>query len=95
MKTLVRKYGKQRAAKLGQRVGQLADAETLGDFRHLPGRCHELKGNRKGQLALDLDGPYRLLFEPDHDLLPVTEESGLDWNSVTRVKILEIVDYHD
>ena len=95
MKSLVRKFGKKGASKVGQRVGQLADAETLGDFRHLPGHCHELKGNLKGQLALNLDGPYRLLFQPDHDPLPLTKEGGLDWNLVTRVKILEIVDYHD
>ncbi len=94
MKAMVRKYGTQRASKLGQRLGQLADASSLADFRNLPGRCHELKGQLKGQLALDLDGPYRLLFEPAHEPVPKTEDGGLDWGSVTRVKILEIVDYH-
>lgn len=26
------------------------------------GRCHPLKGNRKGQYATDLVHPYRLIF---------------------------------
>ena len=26
------------------------------------GRCHALKGNRKGQYAVDLEHPYRLVF---------------------------------
>lgn len=38
-------------------------APTLEAMRNLPGRCHELRGNRGGQLSIDLDGPYRLLFE--------------------------------
>ena len=59
-----------------------------------PHRCHELTGNRKGQLSMDLDHPYRLLFQPNHDPLPVRKEGGLDWNLVTAIKILEIEDTH-
>jgi proteic killer suppression protein len=55
---------------------------------------HELKGNRKGQLSLDLDHPYRLIFIPDHDPVPSTEDGGMDWGRVTAVKILGIEDTH-
>jgi len=64
-------------------------------MRYLPGRCHELKGDRAGQLAVSLNEPYRLIFEPEHDPLPRTTNGGLDWQAVTAIRILDILDYHD
>ncbi len=58
-------------------------------------RCHELTGDRGGQLSIDLDHPYRLIFIPDHDPIPTRTEGGLDWNRVTRILILEIADTHE
>ncbi|HXI12420.1 MAG TPA: hypothetical protein VNM92_07220 [Thermoanaerobaculia bacterium] len=73
-------------------MDDLRAAISLEDMRHLPGRCHELTGERAGEFALDLEHPKRLV------LMPVggTERSagGLDWSSVTAVEITEIVDYH-
>jgi hypothetical protein len=43
---------------------------------------------------MDLDHPYRLIFQPVHDPLPMRKEGGLDWNLVTAIKILEIEDTH-
>ena len=60
----------------------------------LPGRCHELKGDRAGSLALDLDGPYRLIFDPAHNPLPVNNDGGLIWCEVRKIRILDIEDYH-
>lgn len=45
------------------------------------GRCHPLTQNRKGQYAVDLAHPYRLVFEKME-------------NQIQIVNILEIVDYH-
>lgn len=47
-----------------------------------------------GQLAVDLKHPQRLIFQPDDDPVPRKADGGLDWSLVTRVMILEIVDYH-
>jgi proteic killer suppression protein len=47
-------------------------------MRSLPGRCHELHGDRAGELSLDLDHPYRLLFRPTADPGPGSG-GGLDW----------------
>jgi proteic killer suppression protein len=69
-------------------------ASTLEEFHGLPGHCHELEGDRKGQLALQLAGAKRLVFEPDHDPLPLKDDGGLDWARVESVRVLEIVDYH-
>jgi proteic killer suppression protein len=47
--------GQQRARLYNIRLGDLAKATTLEDVRNLPGNYHELKKNRKGQWACDLD----------------------------------------
>ena len=45
------------------------------------GRCHELKGKRKKQYAMDLVHPYRLIFE----------RRGTE---IQIAYIMDIVDYH-
>lgn len=71
-------------------------AANLGVLRPpFPGRCHELKGNRVGQLSIDLVHPYRLVFVPSADPPPASEEGGLEWDQVTEVTIVAIEDTHD
>jgi proteic killer suppression protein len=96
-KEMVKKHGALRAKKLKVVLTQLHAAPNLGVFAppmSPPHRCHELTGNRKGQLTVDLDHPYRLVFEPNHTPLPKRAEGGLDWKLVTAVNILEIEDTH-
>jgi proteic killer suppression protein len=89
------KLGVPDAKKLRQRLAELQAATTLEDMRSLPAaRCHELTGDRKGQLAVDLVHPRRLIFEPDQMPSPTKKDSGLDWSRVTEIIIAEIVDYH-
>ena len=90
-----KKYGKKQAKLLRRRLDDLRAAPALATFRNLPGRCHELKGERAGQLALDLEGGDRLIFEPANNPIPRKEDGGLDWNQVTQARILGIGDYHD
>lgn len=94
-KIAAKKLGKICAGKLARRLDDLADASTLAAFRSLPGRCHELKGDLRGCLALDLHGGYRLVFRPHHTPIPQKPDGGLDWSSVTVVCILATEDYHD
>lgn len=89
-----RSWGSARAKKIRLRLDALAAAETLEDLRHAPGRLHELTGNRKGQFAFDLDGPYRLIFEPADEPVPRKDDSGLDWSSIEAVTVLDVEDYH-
>ena len=89
------KLGPRCAERLQQRLEELRAAATLEDMRSLPGaRCHELTQDRKGQLAVDLVHPRRLVFEPANDPVPTKADGGLDWSNVTEVVILEVVDYH-
>ena len=94
-KRLVRRSNVQRAKLIRRRLDDLRAADSLDVMRNLPGRCHELKGNRDGQLSLDLDGPYRLIFCPAHDPVPTKDDGGLDWSQVTAIVVLEVVNTHE
>lgn len=94
---MVKIHGTKRAKKLQIVLTQLNAAPNLGAFSppySPPHRCHELTGNRKGQLSLDLDHPYRLIFKPDHNPIPQRSEGGLDWRAVTEIEIIGVVDTH-
>jgi proteic killer suppression protein len=75
------------------RLADLRAAATLAEFRRLPGRCHELDGDRRGQLALELEGGKRLIFSPTGSDVQ-RANGGLDWDLVTEVRVIEVIDYH-
>lgn len=91
---MLKELGKQRAEILRRRLSQLRDASTLEDVRHLPGNYHELGNNRKGQWACDLDQPYRLVFTPHNNPVPVNEYGQYIWLEITGVEVIEIINYH-
>lgn len=94
-KLLVRGHGSLRAKKIKNRMAQLSAVDCLEDLRILPGRCHELKGDRAGQLSLDLDHPYRLIFQPADNPPALKEDKGIDWKRVKKVLILGVEDTHE
>ena len=91
---LWKELGKQRAIILRRRLAQLQDAQTLEEVRYLPGNYHELKNNRKGQWACDLDQPYRLVFKPDITPVPINEQGQYCWAKITGITIIELINYH-
>ena len=91
---LVKKYGPKGAQRIIQRYVALQSVANLDEMRSLPGRCHELTGDHKGQYALDLVHPYRLIFEPDHEPIPRKSDGGIDWTAGTAVTIIAVEDYH-
>lgn len=87
--------GPKMAKKLQQRLMELEAANCLEDISRVPPpRCHELSGDRAGQLSVDLVHPHRLLFIPANNPVPELDDGGLDWSKVTEVEIVEIVDTH-
>jgi proteic killer suppression protein len=89
-KKLTQEYGPSNAKKITQRYNELCSSSDLGMMiRFRIGRCHPLKGDRKGQFALDLENPKRLIIEP-------TKKSGvINVDTVTEVTILKVEDdYH-
>lgn len=89
-------YGPQQARLIRRRLDELKAATILDEIRTLPQtRCHELTGNRSGQLSVDLNHPYRLLFRPCNNPNPLKPDGGLDWTKVTQIEILGVEDTHD
>lgn len=81
-KVAERNYGRRMAEKIAQRIGEIASADTVEMMIQFHiGRCHPLSQNRKGQYAVSLVPPYRLVFEKHEKEIQIAN-------------ILEIVDYH-
>jgi proteic killer suppression protein len=88
-------YGVPRARKITQRLQEIqaaSDLETLTQLRATG--CHPLKGDRKGQFALELPDGFRLIFEPLDENGEAIRKEDFDYKSVRRVKIIDIKDYH-
>ncbi|MFH0823813.1 MAG: type II toxin-antitoxin system RelE/ParE family toxin [Pseudomonadota bacterium] len=90
-----REYGSERAGKIRTRLDLLRAAANLAQVpASSPTRRHELKGNLKGRYAVDLTGNYRLVFEPNHEPIPVKDDGGIDLRAVTAIRVLSVEDYH-
>ncbi len=77
-----RTYGIEMSEKIYMRLDQIRAADTVEEMiQYHIGRCHPLSNNRKGQYAVDLVHPYRLVFEKHGDVVQIAH-------------IMEIVDYH-
>jgi proteic killer suppression protein len=86
--------GKTCAHTLKDRLDQMTEANNLEELRFVAGAWHELKGDRKGQLACSLLGRTRIIFTPAMIPRPQKPDGGLDWSKVTKITNIEIVDYH-
>jgi proteic killer suppression protein len=93
-KARVRAFGSDTARRIRLRIDQLVSSPTLEEMRGFGGRCHELTGDRADQLAVWVTANLRLVFEPADDPVPKRAGGDLDWDHVTAVRILEVVDYH-
>ncbi len=95
---LLKIHGEKRAKLISVRMERFRAAETLFDLhppKSPPARCHELThGDRKEQLSVDLDHPYRLIFTPKFPEKVKREDGGLDWKKVNAITIVEIADTH-
>ena len=92
---LAKEYGDRMARTIQIRLAVLRNARTLALVpTSPPDRRHLLIGRRSGQYAVDLVHPFRLVFEPNHDPVPRTEDGGIDINQVTAITIRGVVDYH-
>ena len=94
-KSKIRKeYGTEMADKIMQRIDDMKCAENLEILMKLPENHHPLTGDRKGQFACNLVQPYRHIYRPPNDTLPIDDNGNLIYSEITIVEILEIVDYH-
>lgn len=88
---LIRKHYGTLAVNIQHRLDEFAAARTLRDIPSTPPpRCHALKGNRKEQFAVSLNGNYRLVFKGyDKD-----DKLSVDKDEIVTVSIIDIEDYH-
>ena len=88
---LIRQYGKENGRLIMRRMTILDAAECLGDVPQTrPERCHALLGDRRGQYAIDVKYPFRILFQPANDPLPRRTDGSLDLSRVTSIQILDV-----
>lgn len=93
---LHKEYGDQNARKIMRRLTELMVADNLSEISPAPPpRRHQLKNNRKGQFAVDIKQPFRIVFEPANDPVPMLDDGGIDISKVTKIKVIWIGDYHD
>ena len=88
-----KKLGANCAKKLRTRLAILNAVSCVTEL--VAGRPHPLKGDRSGEFAVNLEGGKRLVFKPDNEPIPLTEDKSIDWSQVTAVCIVFIGDYHD
>ncbi|PID64023.1 MAG: plasmid maintenance system killer [Gammaproteobacteria bacterium] len=73
-KKAIKTYGDVVGKKYIQRIQIIKAVASLDDLIvQQPLRCHELKGNRKGQYAINLTGQCRLIFTLEGETLNVVK----------------------
>ena len=85
-------YGQKCCNKLNQRLSEILACENFDILSKLPNNgFHSLKGDRKGQYALRIEDPMRLIVAP-----VVGDAKGYETNfsNIKELIIIEIVDYH-
>ena len=92
---LKKKYGARNARIIQRRMAVLRAAPTLSDVSHRPPeRRHQLEAERKGEYAVDIKQPFRIVFKPGHNPVPKTRDGGVDLTQITAIEILGVEDYH-
>lgn len=89
-----KKLGASIARSLIKRLYQLQAFENLQDVpTTLPFRRHKLSGEYKNCFAVNIKGPYRLIFKPIvYSGRPIEE---ISLSEINTIEIWEVTDYHD
>ncbi|MCD6283045.1 type II toxin-antitoxin system RelE/ParE family toxin [bacterium] len=90
-----RRWGTESGDKILRRLNEMKAADTLADLIKLPqANCHMLHGDLKGQWSVNLAFPYRLLFIPANEPLPLKHDGSVDTARVTAVMVSGVEDTH-
>lgn len=89
-KLLKKEYG-ELADRIKQRLDDFDAAQNLSQIpSDPPPRCHPLKGDRKKEFAVDINGNYRIVFE-GYD---VNDNLSVNKSEIVTIQIISIEDYH-
>jgi len=77
-----RAYNQEMAERIHLRISDIKSSSSIEEMvQHRIGRCHALKGDKKGLFAMDLVHPWRLILSREDD-------------DTCCAKIEKIEDYH-
>lgn len=70
---------------------RLADIRAASHILHLPvGKPRELDSQPPGVVLVNLCDGYHLLFSAVHREIPILASGDVDWDHVSRVKLLRV-----
>ena len=88
---LVKKYGKDVAKKLPQRIKELKSFNSVNEIPVIPPfRRHKLKGDREGEFALSITSQYRLIFKPNDNNIIIE-----DLREIKKIEIMEVSKHYE
>ena len=89
-------WGVHRAKLVARRLQVMDASPTLAIYMTTTGHPHQLHGNRRHDFTVDLDGPYRLVFKPEENPLPLDPKTNsLLLDQITSVCIQGVEDTHE
>jgi plasmid maintenance system killer protein len=94
-KKTIRRWGPEMARLIRRRINEIQASENLAVLRKIKRpNAHELTGDLKGRISLDLKHPKRMIVKPSNDPIPTLPDGGLDWTLITEIEIVCIGDTH-
>jgi len=94
-KELNKAYSAKVAQTVTIRMTQLVAADNLGQISHLPPMgLHKLTADRKHQYAVWIKEKYRIVFYGLYDDHTIIEDSDYPKESIKKIRIIEVVNYH-
>ena len=90
-----KKFGTETYEKIIMRLQEIRAIKNMTDLFKLPAlRLHQLKGQRKGQWAIDVDKNNRIAFYPlnneDQKI-----KGDIDFDDIVKISVVFVGDYHD
>lgn len=72
-------------------IRRLADIRAASNILHLPvGKPVQTDGAPPGLVLVNLCDGYHLMFSAAHQQIPVLVSGDVNWNSVSRIKLIKI-----
>lgn len=90
----IRELGPSAAKSLKHRLADLRAAVSITDLLVGSPKIVE-DGKDRQRLMVDLYDGYHILFSANHPENPVTADGKVDWQKVSRIKVLQIKRNHD
>jgi plasmid maintenance system killer protein len=75
------------------RINEFRSTGSLGTIKNRH-HAHKLRAELDGCISVNITANYRMLFKPNNDPLLLKADGGIDLDQVTKILIINIIDYH-